>query len=164
VSNKELSDSDLMIWKRMNEAYLELLSADRPFWEEGTNRVALIRHALSTGDKYTAFYIAPHMKTSELMELLDVWVDWAASVHGLLHVVRDIIKSLPREWVLENIEAHAEPLLSEGTYDEYRRLMELYYELDPALALKLANRAITSSDPDIQEAGEDTIEWVKQLG
>lgn len=64
---------------------------------------------------------------------------------------------MSREWVLFNIEQTAEPLLAEGTYDEYRRLLELYLELDPKLTLKLAQRAKKHGDNDVREAGIDFI-------
>jgi hypothetical protein len=44
-----------------------------------------------------------------------------------------------------------------GTYDEYRRFLELYIEIDTELTKKLAMRAIQSPDFDIREAGEDFL-------
>jgi hypothetical protein len=65
--------------------------------------------------------------------------------------------SLPREWVITNIEQFVEPLLEQGTYDEYRNVLALYWELDHKMMIGLAQRAMMNSDPDIREAGEDFL-------
>jgi hypothetical protein len=98
---------------------------------------------------------APLMKTSELMELFSEWVRWSTS-HRYALAVRNIIKSLPRGWVWAHIESAAEPLLQEGA-DAYRRILELYNELDRDLTLRLALQAVASLDEDIREAGGDFI-------
>ena len=51
-----------------------------------------------------------------------------------------------------------EPYLCTGSYDEYRRFLELYRALDRELAWKLARRAAAHGDEDIREAGEDFLE------
>lgn len=158
MTKEKLTNKDLFIWEYLHESIDTLDRARQMFWAEETNRVGLIRHALSIVDTRTVFSIAPAMKPSELIELFDVWVEWAAYGHRFVGVVRDIIKSLPGEWVLSNIETYAEPLLRDGTYEEYRRLLELYIELDPALTRRLAQRASMSADEDIREAGEDFLD------
>lgn len=77
--------------------------------------------------------------------------------HGAVGYIREIIHTLSKEWVISRIEQAADPLLENGTYDEYRRFLELYFELDEELTRKLAQRAIQSTDYDIHEAGEDFL-------
>ena len=57
----------------------------------------------------------------------------------------------------QDMEALAEPLLADGTDDEYRRFLELYSELDNDLARKLAQRAAQHIDLHVREAGEDFL-------
>jgi len=59
------------------------------------------------------------------------------------------------------IPSIAEPILSSGTDDEYRRILELYEKIDGALTEQLARRAAANADPDIQEAG---IDFLNRLG
>ncbi len=77
--------------------------------------------------------------------------------HGSIRTVRELILSLPRDLVLGRIEQETEPLLREGTYDEYRRFLELYEHLDERLTANLARRAASHPDADIREAGEDYL-------
>ena len=106
----------------------------------------------------------PLLTNPEKLELFDTLVYLASSGHGAIGRVREILLSLPRDWVLTRIEDAAEPYLRDGTYDEYRRFLELYERLDRRLMLKLAQRAAAHSDPDIQEAGQDYLESSEHNG
>ena len=95
---------------------------------------------------------------AELKALFPQLVALASWDHGMVQAARDRILSLPRDWVLQHIEEVAEPLLQEGDYVEYRRFLELYVQLDPELAARLARRAAAHADSDVKEAGEDFLE------
>lgn len=71
---------------------------------------------------------------------------------------RQGILSLPRDWVIQHIEDLAEPLLQADDVYEWRRLMEVYDDLDEDLMKRLALRAISHSNPEIKEVGEDYSE------
>lgn len=131
------------------------------FLANDVDRVTVLKQALRGKDRATAVYVLPRLPVSELQELFDELVFLTSFSHGAVQVVRDVILSLPREWVLNRIEDVAEPLLANGTYDEYRRLLELYMEMDHHRAKKLALRAAASGDSDIREAGED---FLRRLG
>ncbi len=45
--------------------------------------------------------------------------------------------------------------------DTYRRLLELYSQIDQNLTLRLARRAAAHSDPDTREAGEEFLRSMK---
>jgi hypothetical protein len=59
--------------------------------------------------------------------------------------------------VLSTIDKTAQPILEQGGYEEYQRLLELYAELDRDLALRLAQQAATHKYPEVQEAGRDFL-------
>lgn len=154
---------DMAIWHRLVETHLveasappDFTSALNDFLSQPVDRVSLIRKALNSGDRATAFYAVKHMEVSELKELFPEWLWWSSS-HSAGHIAREIIASLPREWVLERIEATAESLLRDGDYDNYQGLLQLYRELDPGLTLRLARRAAANDDPDIRDIGEDFL-------
>ncbi len=161
--NQPPTNRDQAIWQRFIESYIAQATASREFLAEGVDRVALVREALksrSSNQQAAAIYIAHWMKPAELQELFSEWLALSRS-HGYAGVMREIIKSLPRDWVLAHIEAVAEPFLSSDDpyiWDDYRRLLELYNELDRELTLRLAHRAVAHADPDVREAGEDFLE------
>lgn len=161
--SQQLSRNDIAIWHRVVETHKAFALASREFLSEGVDRVGLIRHALRSEDKMTAIYLLAHLETSELAQLFNDLVFQASFSHGAIQLVRKTILSLPRDWVMANIEEAAEPLLQGGTYDEYRRLLELYVELDHDLALKLARRALAQADENIREAGEDFMRKLSSI-
>lgn len=131
------------------------------FLGDDIDRIAILRHELRSRNRATALFLLARLPTTELQELFDELVYLASFSHGAVQVVRNAIRSLPRAWVLDRIESAAEPILTRGSDDEYRRLLELYTQLDHHAAEKLARRAIAHHDSDIREAGED---FLKQLG
>lgn len=152
------SGHDIEVWRKLVETHSAFLAASREFFTEGVDRVALVREALRDGkDKFTACHVLTQMQASELEGLFDALVEWASTGHSLIHVFREAILSLPREWVLANIEEAAEPCLRDGTCDEFRRFLELYIRLDHDLTLRLAQRASAHPDADIHEAGRDFL-------
>ena len=145
------------LWQDLNDAYSKLFALRLEFFQPHVPRIALIRHAMTHGSRNAILQIGPILAEAERMELFPEWVYYAATGDRQVVAARAIIASLPRAWVLDQIEAVAETFLTDGTYWEYHRLLELYRELDPALTQRLANRAIQHSDADIREAGEDFL-------
>jgi hypothetical protein len=72
-----------------------------------------------------------------------------------------VIISFDKTWLLDNIETQAESVLEDGTDEEYRRLLELYIQLDNGLAQKLVAKALQHPDIDIQEVGADFEIYLK---
>ena len=154
----EPSSDDIAVWNRLVESHNAFAMASREFLAEGVDRVRLMHSALRGKDRATAIYMLRHLRVSELQQLFDDLVFQASYAHGAIGAIREAILSLPREWVLGNIEQVAEPLLQDGTYDEYRRLLELCIELDRDLTYRLARRAVEQTDEDIREAGKDFLD------
>jgi hypothetical protein len=146
-----------VLWQRLVESHRSFLAASADFFRVGVDRVELLRHALRSSERTTALALARYLSLEDRQNLFAEWVFLASFAHGSVQVARDMILSLPRDFVLANVEQVAEPLLADGTYDEYRRLLELYDLLDGSLMRKLARRAAAHPDPDIREAGEDFL-------
>jgi len=79
-------------------------------------------------------------------------------------IARELILTLPHEWLLANIEEQAEKLLTNNDDEDYRGLFLLYRQLDPRLARKLAERAMASPNPEIKEIGEYFMEMLDKDG
>lgn len=146
---------NIVTWLRLVESHKNFTLALQEFFGQSVDRVDILRTALRGNDKFTAISVASYLSKNELLQLFPELLHLASFSHGAIESVRALIRSLPLEWVLANLEEAAEPLLINGSYDEYRRLLELYGEIDRDLALKLARRALQNSDYDIKEVGED---------
>ncbi len=153
--NNFVSRADEDIWSKFKDAYRAYYVATREFFSPNVDRVGIIRTALRNADRHVAMAVLSDLPTGELEQVFEELVFLASFSHGAIQHIREQILRLPHDWVLSRIESVAEPLLANGTYDEYRRLLELYKQLDLGLARRLAERAVAHSDPDIQEAGQD---------
>lgn len=144
-------------WEHLSESYNTYILALQIFMADDFDRVGLLKHALLNKGRITAIAMLRYLKQLELIQLFPELVFLASFSHGAAGAIRKYILSLPREWVITNIEQFVEPLLEQGTYDEYRNVLALYWELDHEMMIRLAQRAIMHSDPDIREAGEDFL-------
>lgn len=120
--------------------------------------VALVRAGLKQPkERPAALNVAALLPIDARQQLFADLLALVSFGHGRIGVVREIILSLPRDWLLAHIEEYAEPLLAYEDYEEYRRLLELYSLIDRDLTLRLAHRAAAHGDADIREAGEDFL-------
>jgi len=163
MNKADLQGQDL--WRSLVATYMRLGTKPSDYeplveklLKDDIDRVEIFRKALVGSDNVPAIYFANLLPISELIQLFPELVLRAVGSEGIVERVRNLILSLPRAWVVENIGQFTEPLLKNGTYVEYRRILELYYMLDSALTLSLAYEAVRNSDPDIKEAGEDFLE------
>lgn len=120
--------------------------------------VDLVSRALDGYDEcFTALGIAYILTLEEKKKLFNKLLLIASHENKYLVKAREVILSLPKDWLLSNIEKHAEPILQNAAYDEYRRFLELYINIDHELTIRLAHRASLHSDEDISEAGKDFL-------
>ncbi|MGB5038816.1 MAG: hypothetical protein WBQ66_19585 [Blastocatellia bacterium] len=143
------------VWAELAACCRRYYRARMAFFAEGVDRVSLIRKAMPTADRFIAVLEGKGLSQSENMELFDVWIDFVRA-DAEFHAIRDIILSLPREWVLNRIEEAVEPHLRD--YEDYCRYLDLYESLDASLTAKLALRACTHSDVEVQEMGKRTLD------
>lgn len=156
--SKHTADEDLRLWERLVESHLAFVSASTEFINGDVDRVPIMKRALRDRTRATALYLAPYLSAADKQALFPEWLFLASFDHGALHLVREIILSLPREWVLNNIESVTAELLKDAEPLDYRRFLELYSLLDRNLALRLAERARNHSDEEVAEAGEEFVE------
>ena len=147
-----------LTWQHFAESYKSFaLAMEALFSLDKLSRVQLIKSALKSKDRLAAIYLLQYLDDSDFVLLFEELVFLASFSHGALATTRKTILAMPRDWVLRNIERVAERFLENGTYDEYRRFLELYIELDQNMAYRLAQRAAQSQDFDIKEAGDDFL-------
>ncbi len=152
----EQADIESNLWRNVVTSENDYFNSRYDFLNNCSDRVSAIKKALhAVGERATALRLIEYLKIEERQSLFNELVDLASVSHSDIELCRQAILSLPKTWILENIEKSAEPLLKNGTDEEYRRLLELYFEIDYSLTERLAKRALQHDDPDIREAGED---------
>lgn len=100
---------------------------------------------------------APSLDDSQTAQLLEALLECACSAQNSrnINLGRDGLVALPRAWLLARIEAAAEPYVQCNDDWEYRRLLEVYAQLDPVLVQRLVQRGLDHPNPEIREAAED---------
>lgn len=93
----------------------------------------------------------------ELKALFKNLVLTASWAHAHTKTARSLILRIPKDWILPNIQQVIDPILATGDPDEFRRIIELAWELDQALLLRLCQEAVHHSNPEIREAGQDFL-------
>jgi hypothetical protein len=127
-----MSETSIALWDSLVGEFVRGATPS-DFFRPGVDRVALIQGALKLpGGKNRAAAVALLQKMSleEKQSLFPELIHLARSVHGPTGAVREIILSLPREWVLERIDAQVEAILRNEEYDDYWMFLELYEKLD----------------------------------
>lgn len=158
----ELTEKETEIWRNLVERELAFIQSRQGFISDCRNRVTLIKKGLHNPiERGTALRVIEYLEVEERQCLLDDILQLASVGHSDIEGCRKAILSLPKTWLLENIERSAKPLLKDGTDEEYRRLLELYIEIDRELTETLVRRALQHEDQDIREVGEDFQNYLK---
>jgi hypothetical protein len=151
-------------WQQVVDRNQDLASSRQRFLAHNDERVEILRKALQNpSERETALQLYPYLTKEEKRKLFEDLVELASVGHSDIELVRKCLLSLSRPWLKPRIEEVAEPILQRGSDEEYRRLLELYRSIDKTLVERLARRAIEHPDRDIQEAGEDFIEYLDRL-
>ncbi|GAA6624302.1 hypothetical protein [Scytonema sp. NUACC26] len=162
MSETKYYQQDTDLWHQLidrEKAYLEIR---QNFLNSCQSKVELIRLALQKPtERGTALQILHYLTLEERQSLFDELIELASVGHSDIELVRFTILSFDKIWLLNNIENCAESLLKKGTDEEYRRLLELYIQIDDELTQRLVMKALQQKDPEIQEVGEDFENYLK---
>ena len=162
---QEQNANNQEIWHKLVESETVYIENRQNFVRACTNKIAIFQKALhSPAERGTALRLIEYLKTEECQLLFDDLVDLASVSHSDIELCRQAILALPKSWLLENIETSTAQILKNGTDEEYRRLLELYIEIDLGLAERLAKQALEHQDPDVCEVGEDFDNYIKRAG
>lgn len=120
-----------------------------------TNPMERIKSVLRGPNRETALDEASSLTMDEKKQLLPEWINLARAAHSPFQIAWNIIESLPREWVLANIEKEVDAILESEEETDYWMFLQLYARLDNGLMRQLARRAASHTDPDISELGRE---------
>lgn len=158
---ERLSVAEFSVWRDLVESHRAFVDARMALMHQGPV-AELVRAGLDNpAERAAAFSMIPYLDEAGQKSLFPDLLALASYAHGFTEEAA----ALPRPWVLENIKRYAEPLIQQGSYEEYRMMLRIYDELGaPDLARDLAARAAGNADPDIWEAGEDFLEAFAMRG
>lgn len=144
------------IWQRLVNAENEYEQAKWYFFKHCSDVLGTLRKALHIPYRRgTTLRLIKHLNIEDHKALLHDLVEEASIGHSDIQLVRDVILSLPNEWLREHIEAPIQKVLSNGGEEEYRRLIELCISIDSNLVERLSKQALAHSNEDIKEVGGD---------
>lgn len=160
--NQQETARNIDLWQSVVTREFAYIQSRQEFIKGCTEKVKMLQKGLQNPvQRGTALRLFFYLPLPERQSLLDELVDIASVSHSDIELCREAILSLPKSWLLANIENSAEGLLVDGTDEEYRRLLELYINIDDLLTEKLIKRALQHEDADIREAGEDFQKYLK---
>ena len=158
-----LVSQDLTLWQELVDQAHAYQQANQAFFQNCQDRLAVIKQALHhPTQRKVALDFCCYLTLEERQSLLDDLVALASVGHSDIEQVRQIILSLPQNWLLNNIENGANQVLEKATDEEYRRLLELYVKIHISITRKLIKQALNSDDLDICEVGQDFDDYLKK--
>lgn len=149
------------MWDRLVKSHLQFTQLLQQFFLLDVDRTSMLKEGFRKGDIATALYVLPYLPINEQSLLLDELLLFVTSP-GYSDAAKKILLSLPRDWLLANIEQASKSILISSDESDYRLLFELYLMLDVNLASNLAKKALEHSNKDIQEAGNDFMERISR--
>lgn len=152
-----LDNSEKEFWQDMVSAYLKYVEKSGEFFQTKLDRIKILREGIQRGDIAAVLDLASGLNVSELIKLLPELV-YLSTAPGHACKAREVILSLPHDWLLLNVEEAAESIVSTSDGEDFRRLFELYLEIDRNLAVKLTKRVLNHSDEYIRGIGQDFVE------
>lgn len=152
--------SDDLLWQRLIDLHIAWFEAQEAFLREAKAPLAKVQRVMAgpkTGnDHFVAMALLSRMKTEDRMDVFPQLLISCLSPKWR-KIAQSLILSIPKEWLLANIETVSKPLIERADYQDYFALLRLFKEIDLSLATKLALEAATSSDEEIREIGEDFL-------
>ncbi|WP_133118011.1 hypothetical protein [Burkholderia ubonensis] len=155
-----MKDFNLEMWEDLERRYQGQLGSQSELMHLLISEKELIFKAISINESrfrsgaLELIWLLPNCeRTYFFPQLMRI----ASFVHGFTEDYRNLISSLPHDWVMAHIDDQIDDILKNGGYEEYRCLLEVCRQVDRELMKKLARKAANNSDPDIREAGRDYL-------
>jgi hypothetical protein len=152
------------IWEKLCHAESQFYETRMEFTQKipDNDKVSIFKQGLrKTSQRGTTLRILLILDDSVKRDLFFELVDLASVGHSDIELCREVIKSIhQRDWVVSNIERCVSEILQHGTDEEYRRIAELYLDLDKMLLKKHIHRALRHEDRDVKEVGQDFQKYV----
>lgn len=98
------------------------------------------------------------MKVSLLPDVIEIM----RHLDGNTRFCQDIILTMDREWLKNNIWAYSKHIFDDQDYQSIGIFMYLFNDIDRSLSKALADLALNSADEDVREIGEIYFEKTRR--
>jgi hypothetical protein len=148
---------DAQLWNDLHGVEQRSLAETMCVWQMISGKADVMSQALGTPHhRGTALRLLLVLGDEMKKKVFHRLVELASVGHSDVSLCRAIIKSMPRSWVLDNIDAVVGAVLQESDgEEEYRRFAELYAELDATLLQRHVQRALAHPSEEVREVGSD---------
>lgn len=150
--------SDEQLWKDLWAADVRYIEARMALMQraEDLDRIlgAALQKPAERGAALRVMKILPEQRVRLHIEQL---ARLASVGHSDIALVREILMTkLVRQWLVENIDRYVEPILAAAEDDEeFRRIAELYSQVDPELLRMHLARCASHPDEEIRDIATD---------
>ena len=162
-----LNERDRALWDDVRELELRRFDAINELFKSASDPVAVLTRALEgdVWDRVAALTLLLEAGDRErIVHVFPALLDLACGMHGLLDLVRNVIRRTPRAWLDEHLAELVLAQLESQDDAGYRRLAELLSGLEFNDVLnELVRIALDSGDPNIREVGEDFAQRPRPL-
>jgi hypothetical protein len=148
------------LWGELFDEEKQSVARILGLWSRIADKIGVLEQALRTPhQRGTALRLLLLLQDDSLRRsLFPTLVELASVGHKDVALCRAVIKAMPREWVLKQIEPLAEAILRQNQNEpeeEYRRFAELFHELDGALLRRHLDRALRHPEESVREIAQD---------
>jgi hypothetical protein len=152
------TDEEQTLWNNVVDKYRDYVQARIDLFRNASSIVSLLRKALKNiNHRIVALEIAEILDQEKKKQLLSDLIPIACYPKGDSYLAWNIILSLPKNWLIENIEVAAESMLQSNNANDYVGLLSLCRSVDGNLARKVADRALQHPDPSVRQEVKDFV-------
>jgi hypothetical protein len=151
-----MPDSDIDVWQRYCAAENAFIELRMRLAKDVADLTGLIRGALHRViDRGNALRLLAILPVDASLPHLDRLVLLSSVAHGDIEPSRLLLGRLHARGYRDRIARAADDVLANGGVEEFRRIAELYAQIDPVLLRAHLDRCALSPDPEIQEISAD---------
>lgn len=144
------------LWQNLKDAEHAFHAARMALFRVGDIADILYEALHNVAERGTALRVLLIQPEQARRRVFHRLVELASVGHNDIQLVRDVILSMDRQWVLEHIGPEVDWVLDNALeYEEYRRLVELLDMIGSPHLATLVTRAAASDDYDSREVAED---------
>jgi len=160
-NNADELSRDSTLWTRLVDLRCGSIEAEASFLQEARDPLGYVRRALSGPpsrgvEAIVALGLLHQMDVEDRMAVFsELLVLCLSQKFG--NMARSVVLTLPKDWLLANIEAASRCLIEKADDLEFFALLRLFKDIDLGLAIRLAREGARSADEDVMAVGSDFL-------
>lgn len=150
---------DNELWDRLVQSYIKRdqpwAAAAESFLKDATVPIETIRRGIIARGygSFAGLDLVPLLNPADRTELFrEIFDKCLTTLWG--QFAQEILMSLPREWLLQNLETACLDQLAGSDDQDFRLLMGVLWEFDIPMAIRIATSALQSNDCEIREVAQ----------